>query len=348
MNLRHLAKVADLSPSAVSLALRDSPKISAATKKRVRRLAEKMGYRPDARVVAMMSHLRKPRAERQHATFGVISFYDREHPWEASPHLQRIYTGMKERADALGYRLEPVWLRAPGMSYRRASEILDTRGIEGLLCFGSPDLEQEFPAELAHYAVVTIGVSIRTPLHRITSRFYFDMMTALQRVHALGYRRPGLIIGTYEEARSAHMHSGAYLSWCERQLGPGRALPILRVGTVEKKPLATWLEQCDPDVIVFVHLPEAIPQLRAALREQRRRVPAGLGVAVLSHIVQGTGFSGLQQNQRLMGAWAVEMLAARMANRDLGLPRDPRIEMVESEWVDGGSLPALRAGQQLS
>jgi LacI family transcriptional regulator len=348
MNLRHLAKVADLSPSAVSLALRDSPKISAATKKRVRRLAEKMGYRPDARVVAMMHHLRKPRAERQHATFGVISFYPQEHPWEVSPHLQRIYTGMQERADALGYRLEPVWLRAPGMTYRRAREILATRGIEGLLCFGSPDLEEEFPSELAHHAVVTIGVSIRTPLHRITSRFYFDMMTALNRVHALGYRRPGLILGSYEEARSAHMHSGAYLSWCKRQLGPGRALPILRVTSVEKKPLAEWLEKNDPDVIVFVHLPDAIPQLRAALKEQRRRVPAQLGVAVLSHLVQGTGFSGLQQNQRLMGAWAVEMLAARIANRDLGLPAHPRIEMVESEWVDGGSLPALRRGQQLS
>ena len=342
MNLRHLARLADLSPSAVSLALRDSPKISATTRKRVRRLAEKMGYRPDARVVAMMSHLRKPQAVRQAACFGVVSFYPQEHAWESSPHHRRIYAGMKERADALGYRLEPVWLRAPGMTFRRAREILDTRGIEGLLCFGSPNLEEEFPPELAHFAVVAIGVSIRTPLHRITSRFYFDMMTALQRVHALGYRRPGLVIGAYEEARSAHMHSGAYLSWCERQLGPGGALPILRITTVEKKPLAAWLEQNSPDAIVFVHLPEAIPQLRAALKEQRRRVPAELGVAVLSHLVEGTGFSGLQQNQQLMGAWAVEMLAARIANRDLGLPAHPRIEMVESEWIDGGSLPARR------
>ncbi|MBI5769247.1 MAG: LacI family DNA-binding transcriptional regulator [Verrucomicrobia bacterium] len=345
MNLRHLAKVADLSPSAVSLALRDSPKISAATKKRVRRLAEKMGYRADARVVAMMSHLRKPRAVRQAACFGVISFYPQEFAWDSSPHLRRIFSGMKERADALGYRLEPVWLRAPGMTFRRAREILDTRGIEGLLCFGSPDLEEEFPRELGHYAVVTIGVSIRTPLHRITSRFYFDMMTALNRVHALGYRRPGLVIGTVEEARSAHMHSAAYLSWCERLLGASKALPILRVTTVEKKPLAEWLEKNSPDVVVFVHLPEAIPQLRAALREQRRRVPAELGVAVLSHLVEGTGFSGLQQNQQLMGAWAVEMLAARIANRDLGLPAHPRTEMVESEWIDGGSLPTLRRGQ---
>ena len=348
MNLRHLAKVADLSPSAVSLALRDSPKISAATKKRVRRLAEKMGYQPDARVVAMMSHLRKPRAERQHATFGVISFYEKAHAWEGSRHLARIYQGMTRRAGELGYRLEPLWVREPGMTYARVRGILDARGIEGLLCFGSPEFEQEFPPELGRCAVVTVGLSIRPPMHRVTSHFYSDTLTVLTRVHRLGYRRPGLILGSYEEARSAHAHSAAYLGWCEHTLGPDRALPILRVTAVGKAPLVRWLGQHAPDVIVFVHLPEAITELRAALKEQRRRVPSELGVAVLSHVVQGTGFSGLQQNQHLMGAWAVELLAARIANRDLGPPANPRIEMVESEWVDGGSLPALGRSQQLS
>ena len=348
MNLRHLARLADLSPSAVSLALRDSPKISAATKKRVRRLAAKIGYRADAKVVAMMTHLRKPHAIRQAACFGVISFYEHARPWENSPHLSRVFHGMTRRADELGYRLEPFWLREPGMTYRRSRGIFEARGIEGLLCFGSPDFEQEFPAELGNCAVVTVGLSIRSPLHRVTSHFYNDTVTALSRLQRLGYRRPGLIVGDYEEARSGHAHSSAYLGWCERVLGAGRALPVLRLSAVEKKPVLAWLAAHEPDVIVFVHLPDMIPQLRTVLRDQRRRVPRELGVAVLSHIVQGTGFSGLQQNQLLMGAWMVELLAARIANRDLGIPHNPRIEMVESEWIDGGSLPTLGRGQQLS
>ena len=49
-----------------------------------------------------------------------------------------------------------------------------------------------------------------------------------------------------------------------------------------------------------------------------------------------------------MGAWAVELLAARIANRDLGIPTNPRIEMVESEWIDGGSLPTLGRSEQLT
>ncbi|HTL66951.1 MAG TPA: LacI family DNA-binding transcriptional regulator [Lacunisphaera sp.] len=343
MNVRHLARLAGVSPSAVSLALRDSPRISAATKARVHRLAKAEGYTPDAAIVHLMRHLRKARAARQQACFGVISFYDQARPWEQSRHLARIHEGMARRAGELGYRLEPLWLRAPGMNYRRFRSILEARSIEGLLCFGSPDFEQEFPAELDQQAVVTLGLSIRTPLHRITSHFYNDTRAALDRVHRLGYRRPGLVLGAYEETRSANAHSAAYLGWCEHVLRPGRALPILRMDEVEAKPLGDWLRSTQPDVLVFVHLPEMVVRLRAILKAEGIKVPRDVGVVVLSHQVEGTGFSGLQQNQHLMGAWAVELLAARIANRDFGIPANPRIELVESEWIDGGSLARRRA-----
>ena len=209
MNVRHIAKLTGISASAVSLALRDSPRISAATKQRVRLVAKETGYAPDAKIVDLMRHLRRPRAIRQQACFGVVSFYDSLRPWEKSLHLTRIHEGMSKRARDLGFRLEPLWLRAPGMTYRRFRSILETRSIEGLLCFGSPDFEQEFPAELGHLAVVTLGLSIRTPLHRVTSHFYNDTVAALTKVHQLGYRRPGLVLGAYEETRSAHTHSAA-------------------------------------------------------------------------------------------------------------------------------------------
>jgi len=338
MNVRHIAKLAGVSPSAVSLALRDSPRISTETKARVMSLARELEYEPDARIVHLMRHLRKPRDARQLASFGVISFYDTLRPWERSRHLTSIYEGMQRRARELGYRLEPLWLRAPGMTYRRISGIIETRGIDGLLCFGSPDFHQEYPVELGNHAVVTIGLSIQTPLHRVTSHFYNDTLHVLNRVHALGYQRPGLVLGTHEDTRSAFAHSGAYLGWCEHMLGSRAALPVLMLREVEEPALKQWLADNRPDVIVFVHLPEMVARFRAVLRRMRISVPKNLGVVVLSHEVEGSGFCGLQQNQRLMGSWAVELLAARIANQDLGIPVNPRTEMVESEWVNGDSL----------
>jgi LacI family transcriptional regulator len=338
MNVRYIAKLAGISPSAVSLALRDSPRISAKTKALVLKLARETGYTPDAKIVHLMRHLRKPRDVRQQACFGVISFYDTLRPWEKSRHLSRIYDGMQRRARELGYRLEPLWLRAPGMTYRRFGDILAARGIDGLLCFGSPDFNQDFPVELNAVAAVTVGLSIRTPLHRVTSHFYNDTVTALNRIHALGYRRPGLVLGTHEDTRSAYAHSAAYLGWCEHTLGAEAALPVLRLREVEEPALTGWLVEHRPDVVLFVHLPDMITRFQAILRRLQINVPKRLGVAVLSHHVEGTGFTGLQQNQLLMGAWAVELLAARIANHDHGIPSNPRTEMVESEWVKGSSL----------
>lgn len=338
MNVRHIAKLAGVSPSAVSLALRDSPRISAKTKARVGKIARETGYAPDARIVDLMRHLRKPRDVRQQACFGVISFYDSLRPWEKSRHLTKIHEGMERRAAELGYRLEPLWLRAPGMTLRRFGDILATRGIEGLLCFGSPDFNQDFPVELGAQAVVTVGLSIRTPLHRVTSHFYNDTLNALNRIHTLGYKRPGLVLGTHEDTRSAYAHSAAYLGWCEHALGSAAALPVLRLREVEEPALTGWLVEHRPDVVVFAHLPDMITRFRAVLRRLQINVPKKLGVVVLSHEVEGSGFAGLQQNQKLMGAWAVELLASRIANHDYGIPINPRTEMVESEWIKGNSL----------
>jgi len=338
MSIRRIARSTRLSPAAVSLALRDSDKISAATKQRVRAAAKRIGYRPSAKVAEMMSHVRLSRASQSESCLALISFYENEKPWEQSLQLARIYEGMTRRATALGYRLEPLWLRAPGMNFRRLRSILDTRGIQGLLCLGSPVLDEEFPAEFDHYAIVTQGWSIKTPLHRVINHAYNDTWRTLDRLHALGYRRPGLAIGHYEEVRGAHANVSAYLGWCDCMLGSAVAMPVLRLEGLEEQPLLNWLEQQRPDVVVLVHLHDVLPAFQQIMHKQGFRLPDNLGVAVLSQDLAGTGFSGLQENQPLIGAWAVELVVARIMNRDFGIPATPRIEMVDSVWVDGGSL----------
>lgn len=342
MSVRKIAELAGLSASAVSLALRHSPKIPEATRRRVFKVAERVGYRPNAKLTVLMAQMRASRVRGPRACFGVISFYDTPRPWEKPSFKHRIYDAMQQRADELGYRLEPIWLHAPGMTYARVRLILETRGIEGLLSFGSPDLAQEMPPELGQFAVVTVGTSVKTPLHRVISNFHKDTWRALERLHELGYRRPGLVIGRYEDQRSLHACVGAYLGWCELHHATYRALPIHRVDHVEPAPLRAWLKRNQPDVLVFSHLWEHTAELRTALDLHRIQVPQKLGVAVVTQRVEGTGFSGMQQNQRLMGTWAVEMLAARIMNHDFGISAHPHVEMVESEWVDGGSLRAPR------
>lgn len=338
MSVRKIATQLGLSPSTVSLALRSCPKISASTREKVMREAERIGYRPNAKLNELMSHLRLNGTRPSEACFGVISFYDTLRPWEQSKHLSSIYKSMQKRAEALGYRLESLGLRAPGMSAARFRSVLDTRGIQGLLCFGSPDFEQDFPDELDHYAVVTMGLSIRTPLHRVTSHYFNDLYKTLDRLYKLGYRRPGLLLGEYEESRSAHVYPSAYLGWCEHVLGNPSLMPVLRCGNLTAGPIVSWIRNYRPDVIVCAHLYHELVKLRGLLETSGLNVPDDIGIAGVSQLLDGTDLSGMQQNQELMGAWAVELLASRIMNQDFGIPKNPRIEMVESRWIEGGSL----------
>lgn len=338
MSVRQIARLAGLSPSAVSLALHDSPKLPLATRQRVHRLARQLGYRPNTKVNELMSQLRQDRTRQTEACLGIISLYENPQPWDRSVHLSRIYESMQHRAESFGYRVEPLWLRAPGMTPRRFADILDSRGIQGLICFGGPDLKQDLPRELDHYAIVTQGLSIRTPMHRVMSHVYNDMWRALDRVYQLGYRRPGLVIGQYEDNRSAHAHLSVYLGWCQFTLGAPTAIPVLKLDRIEKDPFLQWLRHHRPDVVVFVHHYDVLNEFEDMLQRHRIRTPQDLGVVVLSQILTGTHFSGLQENQRLLGEWCVELLLARILSRDFTLPSHPRIEMVERDWIEGRSL----------
>lgn len=338
MSVRKIALKLDLSPSTVSLALRSSPKISAKTREKVLLEAERIGYRPNAKLNELMSHLRLNGTRPSEACFGVISFYETLRPWEQSKHLASIYKSMHKRAEALGYRLESLGLSAPGMSASRFRTVLDTRGIQGLLCFGSPEFEQDFPEELDHYAIVTMGLSIKTPLHRVTSHYFNDLYQTLERLFAMGYRRPGLLLGEYEESRSAHVYPSAYLGWCEHKLGDSALMPVLRCESLTTETVLPWIRNYRPDVIVCVHLYHELAKLRELLETNGLNVPSDIGIAGVSQLLAGTRLAGMQQNQELMGAWAVELLASRIMNQDFGFPHHPRTLMVDSNWVEEDSL----------
>ena len=59
VSIRRIAEKLGISKSAVSLALKDSPRIKKETVLRVKKAAEELGYRKNSMVSNMMSHMRK-------------------------------------------------------------------------------------------------------------------------------------------------------------------------------------------------------------------------------------------------------------------------------------------------
>src|SRR5271169_6075654 len=89
VRLKDIAQHAGVSVMTVSKALRDAPDVSAATKARIKGLAQEMGYVPDSSAQGLRTRKTK--------LFGLII------PSLANPIFARLVLAVQERAYELGY-----------------------------------------------------------------------------------------------------------------------------------------------------------------------------------------------------------------------------------------------------
>lgn len=133
VTIQRIANYLGVSKGTVSLALRNNPRISATTRDRVKAAAEHLGYRPNPAVAAWMAHRRRANPDELGASIAFLNLWPDPAEWNASPWFTRFVTGARQRARALGFGFEEYWLAAPGMTAKRMSGILKTRGIQGVI-----------------------------------------------------------------------------------------------------------------------------------------------------------------------------------------------------------------------
>jgi LacI family transcriptional regulator len=341
MTMRELAVLAGVSQATVSLALRNHPRISVETRVRVAALVKKHHYVVDGRVAELMRTIRSHSPEQLTGCLGLISFYPEERPWQnvkRRPHLARMERSMVERADELGYRIEPFWIKNPAMNLKRLAQILEARGIKGLLSLGAPELEEEIPPELQPFVIVTQGTSIGTRLHRILGHWVHDTTLLLTTLKARGYRRPGLILQQHQDGRNAHIIAAMYL-YFSRYDFDRLDIPLLYAGSfVDQDAMGEWFNKHRPDVILYYDHENHYRSIETFLRNRKLAVPRDIGLAVLDATVHIAGVSGVHQNIEQMGVSAVEMLVSRLQQGEAGLPKVAKVESVEGKWIEGETL----------
>src|SRR5258708_33990268 len=93
---------AGVHPSTVSLALRAHPSIPAATRERVCRIAEKVGYQPHPLVSALMSFRRSARSGPRHTTLAYVTTSRPADAWREARTLRDQVPGAQAPAGGTG------------------------------------------------------------------------------------------------------------------------------------------------------------------------------------------------------------------------------------------------------
>jgi len=346
--MARVAERAGVSKNTVSLALRHSPRIPAATRLRIERAAEAVGYRRNAAVGCLMAELRRSGSTRFTSTLALLNANGDREAFRTHPTVPVYVAGARKRAAELGYGLDEFWLHDPGVSGKRLASILRARGIRGALVVGLlqtnrlPErmrpLWDEFPA-------VVTGVRVRAPgLSFAGADQYGLALGAYEQAWALGYRRPALVLDPVIDALIDGRFTAGYLIG-EQRCRPGGdpIAPFTRI-TEARGNLACfeeWLQRVKPDVLFTLY--HEVERWLAKLGVQ---VPGDMGLIQYEWRAQRPYWAGMDQRNDLVGAAAVDLLVSMIHSGHQGVPQRAIATQVSSQWVMGKTVRPVRAARR--
>jgi DNA-binding LacI/PurR family transcriptional regulator len=177
-----VAQIAGVSRALVSLVMRDSPRVSDQSRKRVTDAASQLGYRPNL----MARNL----AARKTMTIGVL-LNDLHNPWFAE-----VTDGIHAAAERNGYQLILAsGRRSPRLETRALDTFLASR-VDGVIVAGCRLSAACLDAVASEVALVSVGRAFnKVGFGSVTTDDAFGARLAVEHLHQLGHRRIAHIDG---------------------------------------------------------------------------------------------------------------------------------------------------------
>ena len=163
------------------------------------------------------------------------------------------------------------------------------------------------------------------------------MMSILPRLHALGYRRPGLVLQTKHNLRLQNRWAAAFHSYQQYDV-PFEAAPSLVIPEITRAEFVRWFKKTAPDVVLS-HRAETMTWME----ECGAKIPATHGFCALNTKLLNVPCAGIDQQPSQIGARSIELIIAQIHRNEYGIPELPCNTTVPSRWIDGPTLRSALA-----
>ena len=320
-----------VSKNTISLALRHDPQIPEKTRRKILRLADKMGYTKNPTVAHLMSQLRRSKSPRYQSPLALLNANVDPDAFKRHPTIPTYVKGCRKRAAELGYSLDEFWLHDEALDGERLNKIFDTRNIRGALVIGlmkENQLPDRFLPTWKNFPTVVTGVRTRDPaLSFACTDHQMLAMKAFRQAIELGYRRPALVLDhVIDGLTDGRFSAGVQIAQADIPASR-RTKPFYFVEEARKKPslFHTWFDKEKPDVLLTLY-----NVVRHWLQDRR-----DVGMIQLEWRAQSPDWAGMNQHNDLVGEAAVEMVINLIHNNDPGIPEFPRATLLGSSWVNG-------------
>lgn len=332
VTLQDIARVINVSTMTVSLALRNSPRVSQTRRREIQKLAHKMGYQLN---IAARSLSTRPRRKAVSARASVTQTIAWINNWQNPRNLfthkkyNLYWKGASAAAHHFGIHLQE-FIVPHHSSFSKLEESLREQNIQTLLippheCACALDWSQFC---WAGFSIVKIGHSLsQIPGNSVADNEFANSRLALHEISRKGYARIGFV---------SHELPGLFEAGILVSPSPSQSrIPVLHLLSDDPQKnlndLFLWIQEHRPDAIL-----SNIPDIKRMLLLLEHRIPEEIGLAVI-HESTDTSLAGVFPHSEEIGWAAVETLLHGMANK--GAFPIPKQILINGQWIDGRSLP---------
>lgn len=337
VRLKDIARHAGVSVMTVSKALRDEPDVSAATKARIKALAQQMGYVPDSSAQGLRTKTTK--------LFGVVI------PSSMNPFFPRIVYALEQRAHELGYDL--LLTHTHNMPDREEACIrrLLSRRVDGL--FISPvyrfEAEARIYREVVTRNIPTVLIGPPAPFCKnfpgVEIEEHLASYTVTQHLLKLGHKRIAYLTGPPVAPWAHERFEGYRRALREADLELDDKLVFAAGVNIEdgtKAALQMLNESCDATAVQAVNDLVAIGCAETLLA-QGLKIPEDISIAGFGNIFTAEHFrvplTTIRQPKFRLGLAAMEMMLQMLGGHRAEARRLP------AELIERKSTAAAKALQ---
>ena len=310
--IKDIAKAARVSPTAVSMALNDRPRIGPETRKRILRIAKDLHYQPNfvARSLVM---------KRSH-TLGVII------TTIMNPFYPELAKGIEDKALESGYNIILCSTNYDLKLERYYIDMLRSKGVDGIV-FSSVEVDDPNirPLVEEHFPFVLVNRRIHNRfLERKIDYIVLDNVSggymAMEHLYKLGHRRIGIIAGGLNASTAVERTEGAKKLMKDCGLTFDADLLIESGFSKESAYQVTkrFLGMKNPPTAVFAENDYMALGSREAILDTGLKIPEDMALVGFDDIVtgalRGVEITTVSQKKYEMGALAVKVLIDKIQN----------------------------------
>jgi len=338
ITILELSRALKLDKSTVSRGLRDHPRVSRATRDRIKAKATEMGYIPNPAMSAIAS-----RRFARGRTVSLVGFLnDRPPPDRGNLPRERSVTQVAamEEAQRLGY--ETIEFRAHRFPDGRAVvREMERCGVCALVASQWAQMSDGLadPDLLAPYVCAATNPIFSRWGYRAVGVDVFDgLLTIWREVRARGYRRVGFALFQHQPVHPDDLLRNAAAALCQEESGPEDRVPSFhfhQMRPIQMDALADWFRKEQPEAIIgFNNI------IANALKQRGVRVPEDVAFASMVGSDRLTSeFATVHFFDQDIGAEAARQVDLMLKVGDFGLHPNAPITRVPVLWQEGASLP---------